>query len=77
MRVCQQGARGHDPVQPQAAGQQPRQGGKYGTVSPVRSRAGDLPPQRRDLVAEDQDLHVLGGVAARHEGQPAEHADYL
>ena len=43
----------------------------------IRSRAGDLPPQHRDLVAEDQDLHVLGGVAARQEGQPAEHADYL
>jgi hypothetical protein len=31
---------------------------------------------RRDLVAEDQDLHVLGGIAARQEGQLAEHADY-
>jgi hypothetical protein len=27
-------------------------------------------------MAEDQDLHILGGVAARQEGQPAEHADY-
>ena len=72
----QQGARGYDPVQPQAVGQRPCQGGEYGTVSPVRSRAGDLSPEDRDLVAEDQDLHVLGSVAARQEGQPAEHADY-
>jgi hypothetical protein len=26
-------------------------------------------------VAEDQDLCVLGGVTARQEGKPAEHAD--
>jgi hypothetical protein len=63
-------------VQPQAAGQQPCQGGAYRTVSLVRSRVGDLPPQHRDLVAEDQDLHVLGGVAACQDRQPAEHADY-
>ena len=58
------------------AGQQPCQGSEYGTVSPVRPRAGDLPPQHRDLVAENQDLHVLGGVAASQQGQPTEHADY-
>ncbi|MGB6453262.1 MAG: hypothetical protein WBH47_02120 [Streptosporangiaceae bacterium] len=63
-------------MQPQAAGQQPCQGGEYGRVSPVRSPVGDLPPQHRDLAAEDQDLHVLGGVAAIQHGQPAEHADY-
>jgi hypothetical protein len=72
----QQGARGYDPVQPQAAGQQPCQSGEYRTVSPVRPRAGDLPPQYRDLMVKNQDLHVLGGVAASHEGQPAQHADY-
>ncbi len=62
-------------MQTLAAGQQPRQGGEYGTVSPVRPRAGHLPPQHRDFVTEDQDLHVLGCVAARQEGQPAKHAD--
>ena len=72
----QQSARRYELVQPQASRQQPCQGGEYGTVSLVRLRAGDLPPQHRDLVAEDQDLHVLGGVAARQEGQPAEHTDY-
>ncbi|HEX7164067.1 MAG TPA: hypothetical protein VF223_22860 [Trebonia sp.] len=60
----QQGARGHNPVHPRASGQQPRQGREHGAVSPVRSRARDLPPQDRDLVAQDQDLRVLGGVAA-------------
>ena len=71
-----QGARCHDPVQPQATGQHPGQGGEYGTVSPVRSRTGDLPPQHRDLVAKNQELRVLGSVAARQEGQPAAHTDH-
>jgi hypothetical protein len=72
----QQAAWGCDPVQPKAAGHQPCQRGEYRPVSPVRPRAGDLPPQHRDLVAEDQDLYVLGGVAARQQGKPAERADY-
>jgi hypothetical protein len=63
-------------VQPQAAGQQPRQRGEYRPVSPVRPRAGDLSPQHRDLLSQDQDLYVLGGVAAGQQCQPAEHADY-
>jgi hypothetical protein len=65
----QQGARGHDPAQPQVTGQQPGQGGEYSTVSPVRSRAGDLTPQHPYVGAEDQDLHVFGGVTARQEGK--------
>ena len=72
----QQGGRCHDPVQPQVAGQQPAQGGEHGTVSPVWPRAGDLTPQHRDLVPEDQDFRVLGGMAARQERQPAEHPDH-
>jgi hypothetical protein len=60
----QQGAWHHDPVQPQAPGQQPGEGGDHGTVSPVRSRARHLTPQRGDLTPEDQDLHVLGSVTA-------------
>jgi hypothetical protein len=41
----QQGARGHDPVQPEVPGQQPGQRCEHGTVSPVRPRAGDLTPR--------------------------------
>ena len=54
-----QGARYHDPVHPQAPGQQPCQGGKHSTVSPVRPRARDLP-------AQDRDRDV-----AEHAGDPA------
>ena len=35
------------------------------------SPTGDLTPQHRDLVPEDQDLRVLGGVTARQQRQPS------
>jgi hypothetical protein len=56
-------------MQPKAPGQVPGQGGEDSTVSPVRSRARDLPPQH-------EDLRVLGGVTTRQEHQPAEHPDH-
>ncbi len=71
----QQGARGHDPVQPQVPGQQPGQGSEHGAVSPVRPRTRDLTPQHRDLVPQDQDLRVLGGITPGQERQPAERTD--
>jgi hypothetical protein len=72
----EQGAGCHDPVQPQVGGQQPRQRGDHRTVSPVRLRAGDLAAKDRDLVPQDQDLHLLGGAAAREQYQPGEHPDH-
>jgi hypothetical protein len=63
-------------VQPQLPGQQPCQCGDHRTVSPVRLRAGDLVAKDRDLVPQDQDLHLLGGAAAREQYQPAEHLDH-
>jgi hypothetical protein len=72
----QQGSRCYDPVQPQLPGQQPGQGGEHGTISPARLRTRDLPTQDRDLVPQDQDLRILGGVAADQERQPTEHPDY-
>ena len=50
--------------------------GDHGTVSPVRTGAGDLTAQDSDLVAEYQDLRILGGIAPRQERQPAEHPDH-
>jgi hypothetical protein len=46
----QQGSRRHDPTQPQVPRQQPGQGGEHCTVSPVGSRARDLPTQDHDLM---------------------------
>jgi hypothetical protein len=63
-------------VQPQAPGQQPRQCSEHGTVSPVRLRAGDLPPQDRDLVPQDQDLRVLSGIITSQKHQLAERPDH-
>jgi hypothetical protein len=54
----------------QPPGQQPRQGGEHYTVGPVRPRAYNLPTQYRHLVAQHQDLGLLGGVAARQQRQP-------
>jgi hypothetical protein len=71
-----QGGGCHDPVQPKAPGQQPRQGGEHGPVGPVRLRAGHLTAQDRDLMPQHQDLHVLRGVAARQQHQPAEQPDH-
>jgi len=63
----QVGTRGHDPVQPQVPGQQPRQGGNHWAVSPVRFLAVDLAAQDRDLVPQYQDLHVLRSAAPREQ----------
>jgi hypothetical protein len=68
----QQGARSHDPVQPQAPGQQPSEGCEDGAVGPVRL----LARQDRDLMPENQDLRVLGGIAPRQERQLAERPDH-
>jgi hypothetical protein len=71
-----QGSRCHDPIQPQPTGQQPRQRGEYGTVSPIRPRARDLPTQDRNLIVRYQDLHILDGVTPCQEHQLAEHPDH-
>ena len=67
---------GHDPVQPQVPGQQRRQGGNHGAIGPVQLWVDDLTTQDRDLMPEDQDLHVLGGIAPRQERQPVEQSDH-
>lgn len=56
------------------AGQQDHRARWPGRHRPVRLRVGDLPTQDRHLVPQYQDLRVLGGLTARQEDQPAEHA---
>lgn len=72
----QQGAWGHDPVQPQVPGQKPCQGGEHGTVRPVRRRARDLPAQDRDLMTQQENLRILRSVTPCQQHQPAEHPDH-
>jgi hypothetical protein len=66
----------HDPVQPKVPGEQPRERGDHGAVSPVWFRADDLAAQDRDLMTQYQDLRVFGGIAAREQRQPAGRPDH-
>ena len=42
----------------------------------VRPGTQHLPPQDRNLMAQRQDLSILGWVTARQERQPAEYPDH-
>jgi hypothetical protein len=59
-----------------AAGQQPGQRGQDSPVGPGQLRGLDLALEHRDLMAQDQDLGVLGTVRPGEQGQPAEHAQH-
>jgi len=54
----QERARGHHPVQLQAAGQQPRQGSEHGTVSPVRPRAANAAPHPQQRLGLKQSARM-------------------
>jgi len=60
----------------QAGGRQPGQGGDHGAIGPARPRAAGPAAQQGGLMAEHQDLGVLGGIASREERQPAEQLDH-
>ena len=53
-----------------------RASGQHRAVCPGQSLGLDLPLEHGDLVAQDQDLGVLGAVRAGEQGKPAEHAQY-
>ncbi|HEY0807460.1 MAG TPA: hypothetical protein VGD84_20510 [Pseudonocardiaceae bacterium] len=57
----QQRARCHDAVPALFTGQQPRQGGQGRTIRPRRTWPAGPTAQNRNLVAEHQDLDILGG----------------
>jgi hypothetical protein len=59
-----------------AAGQQPGQRGQDRPVGPGQPWSLHLALEHSDLMAQDQDLGVLGGVRAGQQGEPAEHAEY-
>jgi hypothetical protein len=72
---AQQGSRGGDQAQlPKlAARQQPDQRGQHRPVRPRQPRGLDLTLKHGDLVAQDQDLGVLGAIGPGEQGKPAEH----
>jgi len=75
---AQQGPRGDDQAQlaELAAGHQPGQRGHDCPVGPRQPRCLDLPLEDGDLVAQNQDLSVLGAIGPGEQGEPAEHAQH-
>ena len=59
-----------------AAWEQPGQRGQHRAVGPRQPRVLDLTPEHGDLMAQGQDLGVLGTVRADEQGKPAEHAQH-
>jgi len=57
-----------------AGGQLPGKRGQYRPVSPGQHRGFDLALENSDLMAQDQDLGILGAVRPGKQGEPAEHA---
>jgi hypothetical protein len=58
------------------AGQQSGQRGQDRPVSPRQFRCLDLALENGDLVAQDEDLGVLGAVGAGEQGDPAEYPEH-
>jgi len=75
---AQQGPRGNDQGQPTqiAAGQQPGQRSPDRAVGPGQPRCLDLALEDGDLVAQDEDLGVLGTVGPGRQGEPAGHPEH-
>jgi hypothetical protein len=57
------------------ARQQPGERGQDCAIGPRQPGRLDLPLEHGDLVAQDQDLRVLGTVGAGEQGKPAEQPD--
>jgi len=60
----------HEPVVSALRGQQPGQCREDGPVRPGKAWPGDLSAQDRELMAEHQDLSVLGCLPAGQEYEP-------
>jgi len=54
----------HEEARPAGPGQHAADRGQQGAVCGLKPGTWDLPVQHRELVAEDEELQVLGGVAA-------------
>jgi hypothetical protein len=74
---AEQGTRGHEQAQlaKVPAGQQPGQRGQDRPIGRGQPRSPDLAPEHGDLLAQQEDLGVLGLVRAGEQGEPAEDAE--
>ena len=55
-----------------AGGEQSGQGGDQGSVGPADPRSRSAPMEHRELVAQDEDLDLLGGVGPGAQHHPAQ-----
>jgi hypothetical protein len=62
----------HDAVSAQVIGQQPRQSGQDRPIWPRGTWGANMAAKDRDLLAQHQDLDILGAGAADEQTQPAE-----
>jgi hypothetical protein len=70
---AQQRCRGDEEDRPARSGQQPRLGGQHDSVGGLELGSSYLSAEHRDLVAQDQQLDVLGAVVAGELGQHLQH----
>ena len=72
---AQNGVRGDDQLQPSQswAGESVQECGEQGAVCPSQTRFAGLPLQDGELMAQDEDLDVLVGVAHRQQSDDGEH----
>jgi hypothetical protein len=75
---AQQGARGDDQAQlaEVAAWHQPGQRGQDRLIGPGQLRRPGLALEHGDLVAQDEDLGVLGTIGPGEQGEPAEYPEH-
>jgi len=64
---AQDRARGDQAMGPQCAGQSPDEGGEHGPVRPVQAWSWVGAAQDGHLMAQHEELDVLGGGCARHQ----------
>src|SRR5258708_4261946 len=72
----QEGAGGDEAVAAQPGRQVPGEGGEHGAVRPRQVRPGaELSAQYRDLVAQHEDLDILGILRPRQQQEQSEQPD--
>jgi hypothetical protein len=67
---AQDGSGRDQPVRPQGSGQAPDQHGEHSAVGPVHAGAWPRPPQHGDLMAQDDQLDVLGCWGSAQKDEP-------
>ena len=70
---AQDRVRGDQAMATQCAGQPPHERGEHGPVRPVHARSWVGAAQDGDLVAQHEELDVLGGGRAAHQQDQPEH----